>query len=89
MVGATSIRDARNGPRCSSEIAQLTQVTMLVVAWSVGDRITRRRRRQKKQFNRGPSNEQLCPGSTGESISRWAAEVPAEFLSPHSPLDES
>ena len=69
---------------------EMTQVTMLVVAWYVRDRISRRRKRQKKRFDRG-----LSKRATGskinkkESIKRWATNVPPTVESPTSPLGEN
>ncbi len=68
---------------------EMTQVTMLVVAWYVRDRITRRRRRQKKLFNRGLSRTAATSKvNKSESVRRWAMNIPAEIESPTSPVGE-
>ncbi|KAH8890958.1 hypothetical protein GQ53DRAFT_824183 [Thozetella sp. PMI_491] len=69
---------------------EMTQVTMLVVAWYVRDRISRRRRRQKKQFNRALSKRAaMSKVNKGESVRRWAMNIPADTASPTSQASEA
>ena len=69
---------------------EMTQVTMLVVAWYVRDRISRRRKRQKKRFDRGLSKRAAeSKINKKESIKRWATDVPQTVESPTSPVGEN
>ncbi|KAK3329648.1 hypothetical protein B0H66DRAFT_33580 [Apodospora peruviana] len=56
---------------------EMMQASMLIVAWYIRDRISRRRRRQKRQFKRRLSEK--CARSKvtkGESVRRWVMNLP-------------
>ena len=62
---------------------EMMQAAMLIVAWYVRDRISRRRKRQKRQFKRRLSEK--CARSKvtkGESVRRWVMNVPLGASSP-------
>lgn len=59
---------------------EMMQAAMLIVAWYIRDRISRRRRRQRRTFKRGL--KQRCKADSrnkitkGESVRRWVMGVP-------------
>ena len=62
----------------------MMQATMLVVAWYIRDRISRRRRRQKRQFRRGLSRKDVgerARPTKGETVRRWVLGVPDDVVS--------
>lgn len=55
------------------------QAAMLVVAWYIRDRISRRRKRQRRNFRRGLKQKAVNDRnriSKGESVRRWVLDVP-------------
>ncbi|KAK3394693.1 hypothetical protein B0H63DRAFT_55069 [Podospora didyma] len=57
---------------------EMMQAAMLIVAWYIRDRISRRRRRQKRAFKRGLARKNNTRGkiTKGESVRRWVMDVP-------------
>ncbi|KAK3941557.1 hypothetical protein QBC46DRAFT_286044 [Diplogelasinospora grovesii] len=69
---------------------EMTQAAMLVVAWYIRDRISRRKRRQKRAFKRGLSEKvaRAPPMKTkGESVRRWVMGVPSPSGSNNNAVD--
>ncbi|KAK5658826.1 hypothetical protein OQA88_1638 [Cercophora sp. LCS_1] len=72
---------------------EMMQAAMLIVAWYIRDRISRRRRKQKRSFKRGL--QQRCKTDAknkitkGESVRRWVMNVPLGATTlPHSESPE-
>ncbi len=65
---------------------EMMQAAMLVVAWYIRDRISRRRKRQRRTFRRGLKQKARNDGrnriSKGESVRRWVMDVPLGLSSP-------
>jgi hypothetical protein len=60
----------------------MMRAAMLVVAWYIRARISRRRRRQKRQFRRGLSRKVVGTRPTkGEAVRRWVLDVPSDVVS--------
>ncbi|KAK4447576.1 hypothetical protein QBC34DRAFT_131613 [Podospora aff. communis PSN243] len=59
---------------------EMMQASMLIVAWYIRDRISRRRKRQRRAFKRGLKQKaKLGPRNRitkGESVRRWVLDVP-------------
>ncbi|KAK0632320.1 hypothetical protein B0T14DRAFT_29798 [Immersiella caudata] len=59
---------------------EMMQASMLIVAWYIRDRISRRRKRQRRAFKRGLKQKaKLGPKNRitkGESVRRWVLDVP-------------
>ena len=63
---------------------EMMQAAMLVVAWYIRDRITRRRKKQKRVFKR-VLNEKCSPRhkiTKGESVRRWVMDIPLGARTP-------
>jgi hypothetical protein len=58
---------------------EMMQAAMLVVAWYIRDRISRKRKRAKRRFKRGLAEKSVVrPKVTkGESVRRWVLDVPS------------
>jgi hypothetical protein len=61
----------------------MMQAAMLVVAWYVRDRVSRRRRRAKHQFKRGLSRRTgaVAGPAKGERLRGWVLDVPDDVVS--------
>jgi len=59
---------------------EMTQSAMLIVAWYIRDRITRRRKRERRTFKRGLKQKERLGGrnkiTKGEAVRRWVMDVP-------------
>jgi len=70
---------------------EMMQASMLIVAWYIRDRISRRRKRQRRAFKRGLRQKaKVGPrnGITkGEAVRRWVLDVPLD--APASPKADS
>ncbi|KAK3337147.1 hypothetical protein B0T19DRAFT_396795 [Cercophora scortea] len=69
---------------------EMMQAAMLIVAWYVRDRISRRRKRQKRVFKRRLSEK--CSRSKitkGESVRRWVLDVPLGDAPPTSSVHDT
>jgi hypothetical protein len=66
---------------------EMMQASMLVVAWYIRDRISRRRRKDKKKFRRVLQERSTRPSKVtrGETVRRWVMQVPDVTLPPHAP----
>ncbi|KAM7208040.1 hypothetical protein V8F20_001586 [Naviculisporaceae sp. PSN 640] len=68
---------------------EMMQAAMLIVAWYIRDRISRRRRRQKRQFKRRLSERSNRSKITkGETVRRWVMDVPLGAATPSSVHDK-
>ncbi|KAK0618136.1 hypothetical protein B0T17DRAFT_325181 [Bombardia bombarda] len=69
---------------------EMMSAAMLIVAWYIRDRISRRRRKQKRVFKRRLSAKSSRSKITkGESVRRWVMEVPLDATTPSaSPAQE-
>ncbi|KAK0754209.1 hypothetical protein B0T18DRAFT_386119 [Schizothecium vesticola] len=61
---------------------EMMQAAMLIVAWYIRDRISRRRRKQRRAFKqglkrRGGGNDSRSRITKGEAVRRWVLRVPA------------
>ncbi|KAK4215986.1 hypothetical protein QBC37DRAFT_105712 [Rhypophila decipiens] len=68
---------------------EMMQSAMLIVAWYIRDRISRRRRRQKRQFKRRLSERSNRSRiAKGETVRRWVMDVPLGAKTPSSVHDK-
>ncbi|KAK1755355.1 hypothetical protein QBC47DRAFT_214673 [Echria macrotheca] len=72
---------------------EMMQAAMLIVAWYIRDRISRRRKRQRRAFKRGLRQRSRPETGNkitkGESVRRWVLDVPLKpTSSPRADADE-
>jgi len=69
---------------------EMMQAAMLIVAWYIRDRISRRRRKQKRSFKKRLSEKNARSKVTkGESVRRWVMQVPLDETPPANPVHDA